>query len=105
MDHDIKKLDELWTVDGKKLGLAQKLFHRQDEINPDLLLYAAYLSVENFEYGESFYVPTDFISGREPVTGRLLLSVTLDQIMNHTWFRIPDFVAHKLYDQELLPAG
>ena len=105
MDHDIKKLDEVWTADEKKLGLAQQLFHRQDEVNPDLQLYASYLEVENFEYGEGFYIPTDFITGRDPELGRLLLSVTIDQVMNHTWFRMPDFVAHKLYNQELLPVG
>ena len=105
MDHDIKKFDEVWTVDEKKLGLAQKMFHRQSEVNPDLQLYATYLAVDNFEYGEGFYIPTDFITGRDPETGHLLLSVTTNQVMNQTWFRMPDFVAHKLYDQELLPAG
>ncbi len=64
MDLDIKKLDEVWTADAKKLGLAQQLFHRQDEVNPDLQLYASYLEVENFEYGEVFYVPTDFVADR-----------------------------------------
>jgi hypothetical protein len=103
MDLDIKKLDEVWTVDEKKLGLAQQLFHRQDEINPEQKLYASYLEVENFEYGEGFYVPTDFISGRDPISGHILLSVTTDQVMNQTWFRMPDFVAHRQYDQELLP--
>jgi hypothetical protein len=103
MEHNIKKLDEVWTVDEKKLGLAQKLFHRQDGVNPNLQLYASYLKVENFEYGESFYIPTDYISGRDPVSGHLRLSVTNDQVMNHTWFRMPDFVAHEQYDKELLP--
>ena len=105
MDHDIRKFDEVWTADEKKLGLAQKLFHRQNEVNTDLQLYATYLEVDNFEYGEGFYIPTDFITGRDPVTGHLLLSVSTNQVMNHTWFRMPDFVAHNLYDQELLPAG
>ena len=105
MDHEIKKFDEVWTADEKKLGLAQKMFHRQNEVNPDLQLYATYLEVDNFEYGEGFYIPTDFITGRDPVTGHLLLTVTTNQVMNHTWFRMPDFVTHKLYDQELLPAG
>jgi hypothetical protein len=105
MDHDIKKLDEVWTVDQNKLGLAQRLFHRQDEVNPDLQLFASYLEVENFEYGEGFYIPTDFISGHDPESGHLFLTVTRDQVMNRTWFRMPNFIAHQQYDQELLPVG
>ncbi len=103
MDYHIKRLEEVWTVDQKKLGLAQRLFHRQDEVNPDLQLFASYLEVENFEYGEGFYIPTDFISGQDPESGHLLLAVTRDQVMNRTWFRMPDFIAHNQYDQETLP--
>lgn len=105
MDLDIKKLEEVWTAEDKKLGLAQQLFLRQGEVNPELQLYAAYLEVENFDYGEGFYIPTDFISGRDQETGHLILSVTIDQVMNNTWFRMPDFVAHKQYDQQALPTG
>ena len=103
MDYIIKKFDEVWTEDDKKLGLAQKLFHREDEAHPELQLYASYLRVEDFELGEGFYIPTDVISGQDPASGHLLLSVTTEQVMNHTWFRMPDFVAHEQYKQELLP--
>lgn len=105
MEIDIKKLDEVWTSDDKMLGLAQQMFHRIDEVNPDLRLYASYLEVENFDYGEVFYVPTDFIEERELESGRTLLSVTHSQVMNNTWFRMPDFVAHGQDRKETLPAS
>ncbi len=92
MELDIRKLDELWTADNKKLGLAQQLFHRLADINPNLQLYASYLEVKDFDYGEVFYVPTDFITGRDVETGRLTLDVTYNDVMKRTWFRMPEFV-------------
>ena len=93
MELNINKLDEVWTADEKKLGLAQNIFHRLEDINPDLQLYATYLVVENYEFGEVFYVPTDFISEPQEESQRLILSLTRDQILNRTWFRMPNFVA------------
>ena len=93
MELNINKLEEVWTADEKKLGLAQNIYHRLDDINPDLQLYASYLVVENYEFGEVFYVPTDFISEPQEESQRLILSLTRDQILNRTWFRMPNFVA------------
>jgi len=104
MEHNIKKFDEIWTADGKKLGIAYKIFHRQEEVNPDLQLYESYISVVNFEYGEEYFVPTDFIEGRDPETGNLLLSIPFARVMDMTCFRMPDFVMHRKYDLELLTA-
>lgn len=94
MDHGIKKFDEVWTEDDKKLGLAQEMFHRLDEVNPELLYYASYLEVESFEYGATYFVPTDFIAPREPESERVTLTVTLKDVMEQTWFAMPDFIAH-----------
>ncbi|HSG15633.1 MAG TPA: hypothetical protein VLE70_04840 [Anaerolineae bacterium] len=103
MEIDIKKQDEVWTSDEKKLGAALQLFHRTDEVNPSLQLYASYLEVENFEYGETFYVPTDFIVERQGETGRLTLSKKQSEAMQLTWFRMPEFVVHGRYRKEGLP--
>ena len=65
MELEIKKLDTVWTSDQKKLGLVQNLFHREDEVDPDLLLYATYLEVSNYDYGEIYYVPTEYISEQD----------------------------------------
>lgn len=104
MEESINKLEEIWTVEGKKLGLAQHLFHRQDDINPKLQLYASYLEVEDFEYGEVFYVPTDFVAGRDPETGKISLTVSYDEAMKRTWFRMPNFIAHGQSQKAELPS-
>ena len=103
MDFDIKRLDEVWTADSKKLGLAQHLYHRQDEANPALLLYASYLEVEDYDYGENYFVPTDFIVDQLPVSGRIELDVTMDEVMKRTWVRMPDFIILGKSSEEPLP--
>ncbi|MCI0394894.1 MAG: hypothetical protein L0332_17090 [Chloroflexi bacterium] len=105
MELDIKRLEEVWTADNKKLGLAQSLFHRLGGVDPELGFYDTYLEVENFEYGDDYYVPTDFIKGRDPKTGRVMLSISLQKVMERTWSRLPDFVAHGQARKELLPAA
>lgn len=103
MVSDIRKQDEVWTADGKKLGTARQLFHRTEGANPELRLYEAYLEVEDFDYGANFYVPTDFITERQAETGHLLLSKKRDEAMELTWFRMPEFVAQGRSRKEALP--
>ncbi|MGD2050314.1 MAG: hypothetical protein PVH03_12495 [Chloroflexota bacterium] len=105
MEDSINKLEEIWTAEDKKLGLAKYLYHRQSEINPKLQLYARYLEVENFEYGDDYYVPTDFIEGRDPESGKIRLSLSFDEVMKRTWFRMPDFIAHGDCRREELPTA
>jgi len=102
MDLVIKKLDEVWTEDDKKLGLAQELFHRVGGVNPELLYYASYLEVESYEYGSTYFVPTDFIAGREPESGRVTLTATLKDVMDRTWFVMPDFIVRSEARKETL---
>ncbi len=90
---NIKKLDEVWTADSRKLGLAQSLFERQGESDPDLRLYSAYLHVENYEFGYNYYVPVDFIAGYDPENNQVNLAVTFEEVIQQTWFRLPDFIA------------
>jgi hypothetical protein len=104
MEDSINKLEEIWTVEGKKLGLAQYLYHRQGEINPKLQLYGRYLEVENYDYGDDYYVPMDFISDRDPDSGKVSLTVSFDEVMKRTWFRMPDFIAQGDGRREELPA-
>lgn len=103
MGVEIKKQDEVWTADDHKLGIAQQLFHRTDDVNPALRLYATYLEVEDYEFGEHYYVPTDFIIDRHSDTGRISLSKKRADAMQLTWFRMPDFVAQGKYHKETLP--
>ncbi|NIT55781.1 MAG: hypothetical protein GWN00_05955, partial [Aliifodinibius sp.] len=71
MELTISKLEEVWTADDKKLGVANAIYHRLEGINPELKYYASYLHVQNFDYGDDYYIPTDFIEGRDEETGRL----------------------------------
>lgn len=102
MELDIRKLDEVWTADGQRLGLAHHLYHRPDGVNPAVGDYGSYLDIANFEFGDDYYVPTDFIAGRDAQTGRVTLSVTFRQIMERTWNRMPFFIVRG-GRQETLP--
>lgn len=103
MGIEIKKLDEVWTADEQKLGIAQSLFHRTDDADPALQLYETYLEVGDFNFGESFYVPIDFIANRQADAKRVELSKKRDEAMQLTWFRMPNFIAQGHYRKEALP--
>lgn len=93
MDLKLRKLEDIWTNDGRLVGQAHSLYHRLGDVDPELKLYATYLLVISFEIGEDYYIPTDFIEGRDPETGRVMLSVDMLRILEETWERMPDFVA------------
>jgi hypothetical protein len=104
MDLSIKKLEEVWTADHQKLGLIEAVYHRLEGVDPDLGYYATYLNVQNFDYGDDFYIPTDFIEGRDSKNGHLLLKTKFITVLENTWNRMPDFIAdgqarfEKLYE-------
>jgi hypothetical protein len=102
MKQSIKKLEEVWTADNQKLGLAQNLYHRKEDINPDLQLYASYLEVGDYDLGLDFFIPTDFIQGRDKESGKTMLSTSKQQVMKRTWFRMPDFIAQGKAQKESL---
>ncbi len=93
MELVIEKLDEVWTADEQKLGLAQHLYFREEGIDPLLQLYESYIEVENYEFGEVFYVPFDFVISRSDEEARIHLSATFAEALSHTWARMPHFVA------------
>jgi hypothetical protein len=93
MNARYRKLDEVWTSDGQKLGLAQRLFHRTEGVEPAILLYESYLEVENFELGSTYFVPTDFIEEGEGESGKLKISKSFNEVQELTWFRMPIFAA------------
>lgn len=94
MDFTISKLEEVWTADDKKLGVANAVYHRLEGVNPELKYYASYLHVQNFDYGDDYYIPTDFIDGRDQESGKLSLTKTFQQILENTWTRMPEFILH-----------
>lgn len=93
METTIKKLDPVLTSDDQQLGVAESMYYRLVDIDPAVGYYAAYLVVQNFLLGDDYYIPTDFISGRDS-QGRVRLTVSLKAVLDHTWSRMPDFIAH-----------
>lgn len=102
MSIDVKRGEEVWTSDGNRLGTARRLHHRQEEIDPELELYATYLHVVSFDLGDDFYVPTDYIDGRDE-NGRVLITESMQKVQDHTWTRLPDFIAQGEDEEEELP--
>ncbi|MCA9992837.1 MAG: hypothetical protein H6666_12210 [Ardenticatenaceae bacterium] len=97
--------DEVWTSDGQRLGVAHHYYERPDEAQPDLLFYAAYVEVENFDLGMTYYIPTDFFAERGESSGRVTLTVPMKTVLNRTWTRRPEFVIRGLAQEQELPAG
>ncbi|GAB4153277.1 MAG: hypothetical protein Fur0021_18860 [Candidatus Promineifilaceae bacterium] len=102
----INKNDIVITQDGVELGTAHVLYHRDPAtVNPELLWYASYLEVENLNYGDNYFVPTEYIVGHDAGTKRLILSVKFNEVLELTWTRRPDFIAHGQATVEELPAS
>jgi len=101
-DENVKKLTEVETSDDYPLGAALRIHLRQDEINADLKLYAAYLEVSSPNLGTHYYVPTEFVQEYSPTTARLILSVPLSLVETEQWSREPTFIAGHLEKTEEL---
>jgi hypothetical protein len=96
VEFTINEFDEVWTSDAFKLGDARCWHDRaEEEVNPGEQLYARYLEVENFELGDSFYVPAEYLLGYDEAGEKVLLDASLKVVMSRTWTRTPDFVARK----------
>lgn len=93
MEDTIQEKDEVWTSDSVKLGVVHALHHRPTEARPEDQLYGTYLEVYNFEIGDDYYVPLDFIASRDVKQRRLTLTVPMKEVMHRTWSRAPEFVA------------
>ena len=101
-DKGLKKYSEVVTSDGQLLGTALHLRLRQDEVDAELKLYAAYLEVASLELGTHFYVPTDFIHEYDPEKGQVTLSVSFSTVQDEIWNREPMFIAGHQEETEAL---
>lgn len=104
MYENMHKGDRVEMVDGRLLGTALSLHHRQDNINPELKLFATYLKVWSEEISDEFFIPTDFVQTIAPQEKLIILSVDFDTIKHNTWNRLPDFVARAQDVEVELPA-
>jgi hypothetical protein len=103
MEHKISYHDEVWSADDKKLGVATAIHHRPDGSDPELKFYEAYLEVEDFSLGMSYYIPTEFITDRDDETGQVTVDETQKAVLDNTWARRPRFVAIGAGRREELP--
>ena len=101
-DKQLKKFSKVVTADDNFLGNAVHIRLRQDEVNADLKLYAAYLDVASLDLGTHFYVPTEFIQEYDPEAEQVLLSVPFSVVQEENWNREPSFVAGNLEEIEEL---
>jgi hypothetical protein len=102
-ERELKKGADVVSADGVFLGKAHRLYHRPDEIDPDLKLYATYLGTSNLKMGSQIYVPVDFIADYDSQNALVTLSVTKSAAMNETWDREPAFIAGHRGTEEELP--
>lgn len=106
METTMKRRDRVVTADGFLLGLARNLHHRpESEVNVEEQLYPVYLMVENFELGDDFFVPLEYLEDRDPETGDVYVDATMKEVLQYTWSRMPEFVALMRGRKEPLPTG
>jgi hypothetical protein len=93
----------VYTADDTLLGQAICLYHQPDpeEINPALKLYATYLQVASIALGDSFFIPTDFVTTAAPA--QVQLDLTMREIQHETLSRRPGFIASGHGRHEVLP--
>jgi len=105
MEITMNRQDRVVTADGFQLGVARSLHYRpEDEVNVQEQLFPVYLTVENFELGDDFFVPLEYIADRDPETGAISVDATMKEVLQYTWSRMPEFVALMRGRKELLPA-
>lgn len=91
---DIEKLDQVCTRDRQHLGVVPRLYHRTNDVQLGWQHYATSILVQSFAQDDDFYSPTDFVTGRDPQTGHITLTVTEKNVEKKTWTRLPEFVLH-----------
>jgi hypothetical protein len=93
-ERGLKRLTEVYTEDGERLGVTLRFVHRPiEDVNPEQKLYRSYLVVQSIPLGGPVYVPTLFIGAYDPAANLLTIATTLATIQSETWNREPNFVA------------
>lgn len=94
MNYSYQKHDTVFTSDEQCLGHVVRLYNRPiADVNPAQKLFAHYLLVSNLEIGDSFYIPTDYVTGRDDKEKQIALSLSMKEVAHETLTREPEFVA------------
>ena len=102
MNLNLKKKDEIWSKDGHLLGQVNQIYHRTNDVNPELELYARYLHVFSLELGDDYYLPMEFIT-EDKETGRFTFDMTMEKVVAKGWSRLPTFIVEGESTEEELP--
>lgn len=98
-----KKYDKVVTADEVPLGELVRIHHRQEEINPELQLYASYLEVWSIDFGGHIYIPTEFIDEYDEAARTVYLTETKHTVQRESWDRTPSFIAGRKSQRQELP--
>ena len=101
---DFKKYDEIITADEIPLGELLRIHHRQEEVNPQLRLYASYLEIWSLKFAGRYFVPTDYIDEYDEAAGIVYLTEILSTVQQETWDRTPNFIAGRKSQRQELPS-
>lgn len=98
-----KKYEKVVTADDVPLGELIRIHHRQEDINPELRLYATYLEVWSIDFGGHIYIPTEFIDEYDEAAHIIYLTETKHTVQQETWDRAPSFIAGRKSQRQELP--
>lgn len=97
--------DTIMTADEQVVGKAQRLYHYDGEEFAEVQGFTHFLKVFNFETGDDFYIPTEFISDRNAASSTIKLSIPFREIQTRTLSRKPRSIAYDLATVEELPTS
>lgn len=103
MQIDVKFHDEVVTADNDRLGVAQRLYHYSGEDFLETQGFRDFLKVFDFETGDDFYIPTDFLVGRDAAKRAVQLSLTSYDVQQRTFSRKPRAIAYAVAESIELP--
>lgn len=98
-----KKYDKVVTADEIVLGELLRIHHREEDINPELRLYASYLEIWSIDLGGQTFIPTDYIDEYDPQARKIYLTELLGTVQKESWDRTPSFIAGRKSRKEELP--
>ena len=89
------------TSDGEQLGLAQRILRNFEAEGVSTQPFEAFLKVFNFESGDSYFVPLEYISA-ETNGDSVALNITMRQVNRMLLSNMPRTVAYGMVTSEAL---
>lgn len=100
MSVTIRYHDKVETADGRSLGVAQRIYHYDGDDYLEMDGFRHYLKTFDFESGDDFYIPLEYVAGRDDATGTVTLSIKFRVIQTKTFSRAPRAIAYRIAQAE-----